>query len=159
MKNKTNYNPNYKTDYDTKYKTNYKNNILGWIFNLPYLIYSLVFFLIPLIWAFWLSTTDWNLMSPKINFVWFQNFAKVFTDNKLKAAFFNSFKYLIIIVILTLICALITALLVHNLPDKIKGIVAVLFFIPYLTSGVATAVVVKYLLNYNSAFNEFLRNF
>lgn len=52
----------------------------------------------------------------------------------------------------------IIALLVSNLPDKIKGLVAVLFFIPYLTSGVATSVVVKYFFNYNSAFNTFLRD-
>lgn len=141
-----------------KNKTTRRNNFLGWVFNLPYVVYSLVFFLIPLIWAFWLSTTDWNLMSPNINFVGLKNFAKIFTDNKIRAAFFNSFKYLFFIVVLVLICSLIISLLVHNLPNKIKGIVAVLFFIPYLTSGVATSVVVKYLLNYNSAFNDFLRN-
>lgn len=47
--------------------------------------------------------------------------------------------------------------LVSKLPDKIKGVAAVLFFIPYLTSGVATSVVVKYFFNYNSVFNQFLR--
>ena len=61
------------------------------------------------------------------------------------------------IVLLCFLGGLIIALLVSNLPEKVKGLVAVLFFIPYLTSGVATSVVVKYFFNYNSAFNVFLR--
>lgn len=131
---------------------------MGWLLNGPYLIYSLIFFLIPLIWAFWLSTMDWNLMSEQKTFVGIRNFAGLFSDSRVKAAFINSYRYLLPIVVLCFAGGLIIALLVSNLPDKIKGLVAVLFFIPYLTSGVATSVVVKYFFNYNSAFNTFLRD-
>jgi multiple sugar transport system permease protein len=134
-----------------------KGGILGWIFNLPYIAYSLIFFLIPLIWAIWLSTTDWNLMSNDKNFIGLDNFIRLFNDSKIIAAFINSFRYLFPIVILTFIAGMIIGLLVHKLPDKIKGVTAVLFFIPYLTSGVAVAVVVRYFFSYNSAFNVFLR--
>ena len=134
-----------------------KRGIVGWLLNAPYLIYSLVFFLIPLIWAAWLSVMDWNLMSKNKTFVGLNNFKALFTDARVQAAFVNSFKYLVPIVILCFIGGLIIALLVSKLPDKIKGVVAVLFFIPYLTSGVATSVVVKYFFNYNSVFNTFLR--
>lgn len=135
-----------------------KKNLVGWFLNAPYLIYSLIFFLIPLIWAAWLSMMDWNLMSKNKEFVGLDNFIKLFSDTKVHAAFINSFRYLVPIVILCFCGGLIIALLVSKLPDKIKGFVAVLFFIPYLTSGVATSVVVKYFFNYNSVFNEFLRN-
>lgn len=37
-----------------------KRGVVGWLLNAPYLVYSLVFFLIPLIWAAWLSTMEWN---------------------------------------------------------------------------------------------------
>ena len=137
---------------------NKKAGLMGWLLNGPYLIYSLIFFLIPLIWAFWLSTMDWNLMSEQKTFVGIRNFAGLFADSRVKAAFINSYRYLLPIVVLCFAGGLIIALLVSNLPDKIKGLVAVLFFIPYLTSGVATIVVVKYFFNYNSAFNTFLRD-
>ena len=137
---------------------NKKAGLMGWLLNGPYLIYSLSFFLIPLIWAFWLSTMDWNLMSEQKTFVGIRNFAGLFADSRVKAAFINSYRYLLPIVVLCFAGGLIIALLVSNLPDKIKGLVAVLFFIPYLTSGVATSVVVKYFFNYNSAFNTFLRD-
>lgn len=135
-----------------------KGGILGWLFNLPYIAYSLIFFLIPLIWAIWLSTTDWNLMSNDKNFIGLDNFIKLFDDPRIIAAFINSFKYLLPIVIFTFIGGLIIGLLVHKLPNKIKGVTAVLFFIPYLTSGVAVSVVVRYFFSYNSALNVFLRS-
>lgn len=135
-----------------------KKETLGWVLNGPYLIYSLVFFLIPLVWALWLSLMDWNLMSSSKTFVGLKNFQKLISDPRVRASFINSFRYLFPIIILCFAGGLIIALLVSRLPDKIKGIVAVLFFIPYLTSGVATSVVVKYFFNYNSAFNIFIRD-
>ena len=100
---------------------------------------------------------DWNLMSKNKKFVGLDNFKALFSDVKVRAAFINSYRYLLPIVLLCFVCGLVIALLVSKLPDKIKGFVAVLFFIPYLTSGVATSVVVKYFFNYNSVFNSFLR--
>lgn len=134
-----------------------RRGIIGWLLNAPYLVYSLIFFLIPLIWAAWLSVMDWNLMSKDRTFVGLDNFKALFSDTRVQAAFVNSFRYLVPIVILCFLGGLVIALLVSKLPDKIKGFIAVLFFIPYLTSGVATSVVVKYFFNYNSVFNEFLR--
>ncbi len=134
-----------------------KRGLVGWLLNAPYLAYSLIFFLIPLIWAAWLSVMDWNLMSKDRTFVGLDNFKALFSDTRVQAAFVNSFRYLVPIVILCFLGGLVIALLVSKLPDKIKGFIAVLFFIPYLTSGVATSVVVKYFFNYNSVFNEFLR--
>ena len=72
-----------------------KRGIVGWLLNAPYLIYSLVFFLIPLIWAAWLSVMDWNLMSKNKTFVGLNNFKALFTDARVQAAFVNSFKYLV----------------------------------------------------------------
>lgn len=134
-----------------------RKGIIGWLLNTPYLVYSLIFFLIPLLWAAWLSVMDWNLMSKNKTFVGLDNFKALFSDVKVQAAFINSFRYLFPVVILCFAGGLVIALLVSKLPDKIKGVVAVLFFIPYLTSGVATSVVVKYFFNYNSVFNQFLR--
>lgn len=134
------------------------DNLIGWLLNTPYLAYTVVFFLIPLIWAIWLSTMDWNMMSPDKKFVGLKNFTDLLHNPKAIAAFVNGFRYLIPIVILCFIFGLLLSLLISGLPEKIKGVVAVLFFMPYLTSGVATAVVIRFFFSYNSAFNIFLRD-
>ncbi|MDO4321965.1 MAG: sugar ABC transporter permease [Lachnospiraceae bacterium] len=134
-----------------------KFNVMPWVFNTPYILYSMIFLFLPLIWAFWLSMTDWNLMSPNYNFVKLQNFAELFTDKKVTAAFWNTLRYLVPIVILCFILGVGIALMVSKLPSRLKGFAAVMFFIPYLTSGVSTSVMVKYLFSYNSALSTFLR--
>lgn len=135
-----------------------KTSGMAWLFNVPYITYSVIFLFLPLGWAAWLAVTDWNLLSKDYNIVGVKNFTKLFTDQKVQASFFNAYKYLVPIVICCFLLGLLIALITSKLPDKIKGIVAVLFFIPYLTSGVATAVMVKYVFSYNSALNVFFRN-
>ena len=67
---------------NNKNKVSRKKSVMGWLLNAPYLVYSLIFFLIPLIWAVWLSVMDWNLMSKNKTFVGLGNFKALFTDNK-----------------------------------------------------------------------------
>lgn len=142
---------------DPNKKLHARETATGFLFTSPYILYFIVLFLIPLIWAFWLSTMDWNLMSPNRVFVGLQNFINAFRDKEVIAAFKNSWKYFLFVVSLSLIGGLIIALLVNRLPKKIRGVGSVLFFIPYLTSGVAVSVMTKYLFSYNSILNIFLR--
>lgn len=135
-----------------------RETIAGFAFCSPYIIFFLVLFFIPLIWAFWLSGMDWNLMSANKTFVGVQNFRSLFSDKEVWDAFKNSWKYFMCVVGLSLAGGLIISLLVTRLPVKIRGVVSVLFFIPYLTSGVAVSVMVKYLFSYNSILNTFLRS-
>lgn len=131
---------------------------LGWLLNTPYLVFTFIFFLIPLGWAAWLSVMDWNLMSPDREFVGIQNFIDLFSDDKVMAAFWNSLRYFVPIVILCFLIGLGIALLIDKMPEKVRGFTAVLFLIPYLTSGVATAVFVRFIFSYNSVLNVFLRD-
>ena len=134
-----------------------KENAQGWLLNLPYLAYTLFMFLIPLGWALWLSTQDWNLMSDRPSFVGVRNFADLLKDRRVQSAFVNSFRYLIPVVLLCLVFGLLIAFLVNTLPSGFRGVASVAMFIPYLTSGVATSVLVKYMFAYNSVLNQFLR--
>lgn len=134
-----------------------RESIIAWLFNTPYLLYSIVFMAVPLLWAIWLAMTDWNLISPDYEFLGIGNFLELFSDENVMAAFWNGFKYLIPIVVFSFLLSLGIALLVSQLPEMLKGIAAVAFFIPYLISGVSSAVLVKQLLSYNSFINVFLR--
>jgi multiple sugar transport system permease protein len=140
-------------------KKNYhsKENATGWVFVTPYLLYWVILFSIPLVWAFWLSLTDWNLMALKWNWVGFGNLLKALQDENIHKVFFNGLKYLITIVPLVCLFSLGIASVLHNLPSKFKGIFSVIFFVPFLTSGVATSVFVRYFFNYSSPLNVWLR--
>jgi multiple sugar transport system permease protein len=131
-------------------------NRLGWVFSSPYLIYSLIFFLIPLIVSFFIAFTNWNLISPDYEWVGLINFAKAFKSEVVLAAFLNTFKFMALFVPIVLVSSMAVALIVHGLP-KFRGFYLVGFFLPYLASGVTSSLIVKGILSYNSPFNTYLR--
>lgn len=132
------------------------NAKMGWLFASPYLLFTCIFFLFPLIWATFLAFTNWNLISPNYEFVGFQNFIAAFQSKSIHAAFLVTYKFMILFVPITVVAGLVLASIIHALP-RFKGLFAVGFFLPYLASGVAASVVIKGILSYNSAFNIWLR--
>lgn len=132
------------------------DNRLGWFFASPYLLYTLIFFLIPLVWSFYLAFTDWNLISPTYEFIGIDNFIQAVNHAGVQAAFFVTFKFLAVFVPMVIISSLIVALVVQGLP-RFKGLFLIGFFLPYLASGVVSSLIVKGVLSYNSPVNEFLR--
>ncbi|MBP3966511.1 carbohydrate ABC transporter permease [Paenibacillus lignilyticus] len=133
-----------------------KNNRLGWLFTSPYLIYSLIFFFGPLLWSFYLSFTDWDLISPEYNFIGFSNFTDALKSPGVHAAFWVTYKFMMIFVPLVTILALCVAVVVHSLP-RFKSVFLIGFFLPYLSSGVVSSLIVKGFLSYSSPINTFLR--
>ncbi|HET7615644.1 MAG TPA: sugar ABC transporter permease, partial [Bacillales bacterium] len=107
---------------------------MGWLFASPYLFYSLVFFLLPLLWALFLSFTNWNLISPTFNFVGLDNFVHAFFSDGVRAAFFVTYKFLAIFVPIVVIGSLGLALIIYSLP-RFKALFSVGYFLPYLASG------------------------
>ena len=110
-----------KTNKPLRTRDKKRENLIGWLFCSPYFLYTIVMFLIPLIWAVWLSTMDWNLMSENRIFVGIKNFIDLFSDEAVKRAFLNSFRYLIPIVFLCVAGGMGIALVVNELPERIKG--------------------------------------
>lgn len=133
-----------------------KEGRLGWLFASPYLLYAVVFFFIPLVWSLFLSTTDWNLISPTFSFVGIENYVEAFKSPGVQSAFFVTFKFMALFVPLVIASSTIVALIVQGLP-KFKGLFLIGFFLPYLASGVVSSLIVKGILSYNSPVNEFLR--
>lgn len=126
------------------------------MFASPYLVYSAIFFLFPLLWATYLAFTNWNLIAPDYDFVGVQNFIEAFFSESVRAAFFVTYKFLAMFVPIVVGGALFLALIISSLP-KFKGLFSVAFFLPYLASGVASAIVINGILSYNSSFNIWLR--
>ena len=96
-----------------------KNTKLGWLFTSPYLIFTFIFFLLPLLWSFWLALTSWNMISPDVEFVGIKNFIDAVKSPAIQSAFVVTYKFLIVFVPMAMIMSMIIALLVNSLP-KLK---------------------------------------
>jgi len=130
--------------------------VRGWSLTSPYLIFTSIFFIIPLIWGIVLLFTNWNLISPHRDFVGFANFIEALKSPKVHAAFFATYKVMAIFIPTVLISSLAIALLINSVP-RFKGLISVGFFLPYLVSGVAVALVVNGVLSYNSPLSPMFR--
>jgi multiple sugar transport system permease protein len=122
-----------------------KQGRMGWLFASPYLIYALVFFLIPLVWSLFLSFTDWNLISPTFSFIGIENYTEALKSPGVQSAFWVTFKFMAVFVPLVVASSIVVALIVQGLP-RFKGLFLIGFFLPYLASGVVSSLIVKGLL-------------
>jgi len=134
------------------------NNRLGWLFTSPYLIYSVVFFVVPLVWSLYLSITDWDLIAPEYHFVGLGNFLDALRSPGVRSAFWVTYKFMLVFIPIVTVMALTVAVLVSGLP-RCKSLFLIGFFLPYLSSGVVSSLIVKGLLSYNSPVNTLLRGF
>ena len=117
-----------------------------WLFVLPWVIGFLAFTLIPMVYSFVISFTNWNGHSA-INFKGLTNYINIFTKDKtFLLALKNTFIYIIISVPLnTVVSILLATLLNRKLPgtNLFRGI----FYLPTICTGVAMYITWTYLFN------------
>ena len=132
-----------------------KNALKGYGFLLPNIIGFTIFTLIPIVASFVLSFTNWDGFGD-IKFVGMSNFIKLFSDKIFKVSMWNTFVFTAASVPITLILALLVAVLLNK---GIKGIkiIRAAFFLPYITAAIAVAVVWQLLYHPSlGPINQFL---
>lgn len=131
----------------TKRKVSLKarDNIAGYLFLLPNILGFICFSLIPVFAAFGLSLTNWDGMQ-KTKFIGLKNFADLLRHDSFKIALKNTFVYAISFVPLTLVVAIVVAILLNQKLHGVK-IYRAIFFMPYISSAVAVSYVWAALLN------------
>lgn len=112
------------------------NRRIGYWFIAPALAHLLVFAVLPMAYALYLSFFDWDLLDESKPFVGVRNYVDLFGDGAFWNAMANSAKYALTSVPLGLAVALGVAMLVAQ---KLRGmaIFRTLFYLPAITSGVA----------------------
>jgi len=121
-----------------------RNRIAYAFISIP-VILLILFMGIPIIMALILSFTDYNVINTP-NFIGLQNYQKLFQDEFFWTAFYNTLYYTLVYVPLGLIVSLGTAMFL-NCNRKISSLFRTFFYIPVLSSTVATATLWFWILN------------
>lgn len=116
-----------------------KNMLNGWLFILPNVLGFLVFIMGPVLASFVLSFTKWDGFAVP-EFVGFQNYIKMFGRESFKISFWNTIYYTAVFVPVTLSLAILAAVLLKN-TTRLAKVFRTAFFLPYLSSTVAVAIV------------------
>ncbi|MGE6574972.1 carbohydrate ABC transporter permease [Paenibacillus xylanexedens] len=129
---------------------------LGYLFIGPNMIGVLLFFIIPAVYSFYLMFTDYKFMSPETNFVGLDNIRRMLNDDLFGVALRNTFVFLLAVPV-SMGLAFIVAVALNKSVYWQKTLRA-LYFMPYITSGVAIAFVWMLLFQPTSGpINGFLR--
>lgn len=120
----------------------------GLAFVAPPFIGFLIFMAFPIVFAFVASLTKWNGMNNMLDrVVWFENYAKLLTDEKFWKVLGNTVIYMIGIPI-GMVLGLVIAV---GMNRKIRGIkvLRTLYYVPVVSSLVAVAILWMWVFNYD----------
>lgn len=124
---------------------NQEQKLWSIFFLAPYVIGLLVFWIGPVIASIFISFTKWELVGSPV-WVGFNNYKQLFSDEIFIKSLINTAYYSILSVPLSMICSLLLAVAMNQ---KLKGIVVfrTAFFMPYISSMVAVALLWSWIYN------------
>jgi multiple sugar transport system permease protein len=134
-------------------------NPLGWLFSAPYLVFVIVIFAYPLLFAVYMSFFDYFFAAPGAvvdrPFVGLDNYVTAFTDPAVLQSFGNVGIFLIINVPLTVVLSLVLASGLNSI-KRFRTFLRVSYYVPYVTASVAIIGVWLFLFNQDGLVNQIL---
>ncbi|MBA3512485.1 sugar ABC transporter permease [Sphingomonas sp.] len=123
----------------------------GWAFAAPALIMLSLFFFIPVLLAFALSLTDFDLYAladvDDLRFIGLGNYGELLQTPLFWKALGNTFYFVVVGVPLSIALSLGAAMLLNGIASALVGFFRTALFAPVVTTLVAVAVIWRYLLH------------
>jgi multiple sugar transport system permease protein len=132
--------------------------IMAYLFVSPAMILFLIFTVLPVVFAFLLSFTNYDILSP-IKWVGLQNYARLLTDTIFQRGILNVLYYALMFIPAMIILSVLLALALNR---KVPGmrVFRTLYYLPAVTSSIAASVVWTWMLQKDyGVINQFLALF
>jgi multiple sugar transport system permease protein len=137
----------------------FREALVGYGFVLIPLAMFALFYLYPIVNAFYISVHEWGGIEGKIGYVGFDNFRTLRDDEQFWTwppergrALWNTIYYALLVVPIQMALGLLMALIV-NQPIRGRAFFRSAYYFPALTSSAAITVIALYLLNANGLIN------
>ena len=134
-----------------------RETMAGLLFISPMVLLATVLTIIPILLSGIISFTDWNFIAgfESIKFIGFDNYTKMFADDDFLKSLNNNLLLMLVIPV-SLFISLILAVLINN-STYFKNFFKVIYFMPFISSFVAVAVLWRVLFHPSSGpINNFL---
>lgn len=118
----------------------------AYLFLAPTMILFGIFTVLAVIYAFYLSFHEWNILEPAKPFVGLDNYSRLLGDQRFGGAIVNTLYYTAASVPLTMGLGLLIALLLNN-QIRARGFFRTLFYLPVVTPLVIAAIIWKWVYN------------
>jgi len=129
-------------------------------FILPALVLYLALFIVPSLGGIGFAFTDWNSYSNDINFVGFDNFARIFSPKERYLTYLiNTLIFAFVTILLKTVLGLGLAVLLHEGVRRFVNVYRVLIYLPVVLPTLIVALIFKSILNpATGLLNNFLRS-
>lgn len=132
--------------------------IQGYSFLAPSIIIILVFFILSILFAIYLSFNNVNLIAHTYEWNNFSNYKNILHDQQLIRALQNTGFFALIVVPVQTIIALVIAYILASKDIKAKKFFRLVYFLPTLTSSAALTLIFMFIFNLNGPINGFLQS-
>ncbi|MEF2245942.1 MULTISPECIES: carbohydrate ABC transporter permease [unclassified Paenibacillus] len=112
---------------------------LGYLFIGPNMLGIFVFFVLPAIYSFYLMFTNYKFMNPNVEFIGLANIKRMLNDEVFYISLKNTAIFLLSVPVSIALAFVVAVVLNQKL--YLKKLLRALYFLPYITSGVAVAFV------------------
>ena len=143
-----------------KRKKELKQSLTAASFLAPSLLGLILFSAVPVVFSMFISLTDWNYVNGigNWNFVWFENFKKLWSDEWFRASLCNTFVYTVVTVPICLFLAVVIAALIDQFcAKKLAGVLRVTMYMPKICNIVASAAVWTMLYSTYGPFTQLMK--
>lgn len=143
-------------------KKSRQNSFYGWLFLSPYLILVVLFFIVPLVFALYLSFTKYSLIWGGVEnakFIGLTNFKNLLKDKTFIISLKNTLVFVLFSLPIQLIMSFALAYILNLNRLNNKGFFRTIFYIPTLISTVAITLIFTYMFQSNGLINMFLSVF
>ena len=120
--------------------TKVQQRLFIWGGLIPILLYFLVFSLVPIVGALYISLHKWPLLGGERKFVGLQHYNSIIHEDRFWNALENTAIFTVAYVILVLVIGLALALLLLSMSARVRFIMRPIYFAPQVTSVVAVAI-------------------
>ena len=111
-----------------------KQTILGYLFLIPSLAVFAVFMFYPLLYTFYLSFFEWNMVKPVKKFVGLNNYIAVFRDPNTFKILGNTLAYILVLLVLNFVLPYILSFILSAVIRHGKSFYKAVFFLPSVIS-------------------------
>lgn len=131
-------------------------NLWCWLFMSAAVVLYILFQGYPIICSIQYSFLDWSGLTSSARFIGMQNYRELIQDKLFWNAFFNSFKYTVMIVPLELAVSLFLAYMLNN--EKLKGraVYRTVYFVPVVTTASVVGIIMIFILGVQGPVNHLL---
>ncbi len=143
-------------------KAIFENDVrTGWMFLTPFALGMLVFIVLPIFMALWVSFTDWSGITPPLEAkgIGASNYNTLLLKDGLRRTDFalsikNNFYYVLFVVPIQTALSFVLAFIVHQKFLKGKDFFRLAFFFPSVTSSIAVSMIFKFIFQVDGLANK-----